>query len=94
VTEFTAVALCGAGGIALGQALVFPGRDERLANLAARGRAAGVMAIGAVVLFFLAGLVEGIFRQLVHSVPIRYAVAAASAALWASYFLLAGRRGP
>ena len=94
VTEFTAVALCGAGGIALGQALVFPGRDERLASLAARGRAAGVMAIGAVVLFFLAGLVEGIFRQLVHSVPVRYAVAAASAALWTSYFLLAGRRGP
>ncbi|HSN89846.1 MAG TPA: stage II sporulation protein M [Anaeromyxobacteraceae bacterium] len=94
VTELTAVALCGAGGIALGQALVFPGREERLAHLAARGREAGVMAIGAVVLFFLAGLVEGIFRQLVHSVPIRYAVAAASAALWASYFLLAGRRRP
>lgn len=91
VTELTAVALCGAGGIALGQALVFPGRDERLAHLAARGRDAGVMVVGAVALFFVAGLVEGIFRQLVHAVPVRYSVAAAFAALWAAYFGRAGR---
>jgi uncharacterized membrane protein SpoIIM required for sporulation len=91
VTELTAVALCGAGGIALGQALVFPGRDERLAHLATRGRDAGVMVVGAVALFFVAGLVEGVFRQLVHAVPVRYSVAAAFAALWAAYFGRAGR---
>jgi uncharacterized membrane protein SpoIIM required for sporulation len=91
VTELTAVALCGAGGLALGQALVFPGRAGRLAGLAGRGREAAVMALGAVALFFVAGLVEGIFRQLVHSVPVRYAVAAAFAALWSAYFLRAGR---
>jgi uncharacterized membrane protein SpoIIM required for sporulation len=94
VTELTAVALCGGAGIALGQALVFPGRDERLAHLAARGRDAGVVVIGAVSLFFVAGLVEGVFRQLVHSVPIRYTVAAAFAAVWAAYFLRAGRSPP
>jgi uncharacterized membrane protein SpoIIM required for sporulation len=92
VTELTAVALCGAGGIALGQALVFPGRDERLHHLSERGRDAAVLAVGAVALFFVAGLVEGIFRQLVHAVPVRYAVAATSAALWAAYFGLAGRQ--
>lgn len=93
VTELTAVALCGAAGLALGQAVVFPGREERRAGLARRGREAALVALGAVALFFVAGLVEGIFRQVVHSVPIRYAVAGASALLLAAYFLFAGRGG-
>jgi len=91
VTELFAVVLCGAGGLVLGQALVFPGRDERLRSLSIRGREAAVLAIGAVGMLFVAGLVEGIFRQLVHSVAARYAVAAAFAALWTAYFTGAGR---
>ncbi|HYD39846.1 MAG TPA: stage II sporulation protein M [Anaeromyxobacter sp.] len=93
VTELTAVALCGAAGLALGQAVIFPGREERKAGLARRGREAALVALGAVALFFVAGLIEGIFRQLVHSIPIRYAVAGATALLWTAYFLLAGRGG-
>ena len=92
VTELSAVALCGAAGLALGQALVFPGRRDRLSALAARGREAAVLVVGAVAMLFVAALVEGIFRQLVHSVPVRYAVAAAFALGWALYFSLAGRR--
>ena len=91
VTELGAVALCGAAGLAMGQALVFPGREERLAGLARRGREAGVVVVGAVGLFFVAALVEGIFRQLVQAVPVRYAVAIASAALWGVYLALAGK---
>ncbi len=92
VTELTAVVLCGAAGMALGQALLFPGREERRAGLARRGREAATIALGAVALFFVAGLVEGIFRQLVHSVPVRYAVAGTSAVLLSAYLLLSGRR--
>jgi uncharacterized membrane protein SpoIIM required for sporulation len=91
VTELTAVALCGAAGLALGQALVFPGREERLAGLARRGREAAVVALGAVALFFAAALVEGVFRQLVHAVPVRYAVALGSAAALFAWLALAGR---
>lgn len=91
ITELTAVALCGAAGLALGQAVIFPGRDERLAGLARRGREAAVIVVGAVTLFFLAGLVEGLFRQLVQSVPARYAMAAVTAALWIVYFGRSGR---
>jgi uncharacterized membrane protein SpoIIM required for sporulation len=91
VTELTAVVLCGAAGMAIGQALVFPGREERLAGLARRGREAAVMALGAVALFFAAALVEGVFRQLVHSVPVRYAVALGSAGVLAAYLLTSGR---
>jgi uncharacterized membrane protein SpoIIM required for sporulation len=91
VTELTAVALCGAGGMALGMALLFPGREERRAGLARRGREAAQLALGAVALFFVAALIEGLFRQLVHLVAVRYAVAGASAVLLAAYLLLAGR---
>jgi uncharacterized membrane protein SpoIIM required for sporulation len=91
VTELSAVALCGAAGLALGQALLFPGREERLAALSRRGREAGVVALGAVFLFFVAALIEGIFRQLVHAVPARYAVAGASALLLTLWLVRAGR---
>ena len=91
VTELGAVVLCGAAGMALGQAVLFPGREERRAGLARRGREAAVVVLGAVGMFFLAALVEGIFRQLVHAVPVRYAVAGCSALLLGSYLLLAGR---
>ncbi|HEY6006345.1 MAG TPA: stage II sporulation protein M [Anaeromyxobacter sp.] len=91
VTELTAVALCGAAGMALGQALLFPGREERLAGLARRGREAGVVALGAVALFFVAALIEGIFRQLVHSVPVRYAVALGAAGVLFAYLATSGR---
>ncbi len=94
VTELTAVTLCGAAGLALGQGLLFPGREERLAGLARRGREAGVVALGAVALFFVAALIEGIFRQLVHSVPVRYAVALGTAAVLFSYLGTSGRERP
>jgi uncharacterized membrane protein SpoIIM required for sporulation len=91
VAELTAVALCGAGGLALAHGLLFPGREERLAALARRGREAGVVVLGAVVLFFAAALVEGIFRQLVHAVPVRLAVAAGSAAVLWTWLATSGR---
>ncbi len=94
VTELTAVALCGGAGLALGQALLFPGGEERLAGLARRGREAGVVAVGAVALFFVAALFEGIFRQLVHAVPVRYAVAFGVAGVLFSYLATSGRDRP
>jgi uncharacterized membrane protein SpoIIM required for sporulation len=94
VTELTAVALCGAAGLALGQALLFPGREERLAGLARRGREAGVVALGAVALFFAAALIEGIFRQLVHAVPVRYAVALGTAGVLFAYLATSGKERP
>lgn len=91
VSELTAVALCGAAGMALGQALLFPGQEQRLAGLARRGREASVVALGAVGLFFVAALIEGIFRQLVHAVPVRYAVAFGTAGVLFSYLATSGK---
>jgi uncharacterized membrane protein SpoIIM required for sporulation len=91
VTELTAVVLCGAAGLLLAQALVFPGARTRIDSLREQGRAAAVIVLGAVVMLFVAGLIEGVFRQTVTSVPIRLTVAGATAAGWIYYFGFAGR---
>lgn len=92
ITELSAVVLCGGAGLVLAQALVFPGRHTRLRNLALKGREAGVVVLGAVAMLFVAGMIEGFFRQLVHDMAVRYLVALGSVVLWALYFARAGRR--
>jgi uncharacterized membrane protein SpoIIM required for sporulation len=86
-TELFAIAVCGAAGFLLADALLFPGRHTRMQNLARHGRDAGVLVIGAVLMFLAAGLVEGVFRQVVHDPASRLVVAAASAAAWVAYLV-------
>jgi uncharacterized membrane protein SpoIIM required for sporulation len=92
ITELTAVVVCGAAGFELAHALVFPGAQARLDALRERGRAAAVLVIGAVAMLFIAGLIEGVFRQVVTSVAIRFSVAGATAAWWIYYVGFVGRR--
>ena len=92
VPELLAVCLCGAAGLVFGAAVLFPGPYRRLENLAARGRDVSQVVIGAIVLLFIAALLEGFFRQLVHSVPVRWTVAATGFVLLSAYFGLVGRR--
>jgi uncharacterized membrane protein SpoIIM required for sporulation len=91
VTELSAVCLCGAAGMAIGTALIFPGRHTRLRNLALRGREVALLAMGAVVMFLVAGLIEGVFRQLVQDVAVRWSLAAVTLVFWSWYFLSVGR---
>jgi uncharacterized membrane protein SpoIIM required for sporulation len=91
VTELGAVCLCGAAGFALGGALVFPGRHTRLQNLAKVGREVATLAIGAVAMLLVAGLLEGFFRQLVTDLVVRWAVVGLSLVFWTWYFLFVGR---
>jgi uncharacterized membrane protein SpoIIM required for sporulation len=91
VAELSAVCLCGGAGLLLGHALLFPGRRTRLASLAARGREAAVLVLGATLLFLGAGLIEGIFRQVVQDVAVRWLVAVASLASLIAYVTAAGR---
>ena len=91
VTEIWAILLCAAAGLRMGQALVFPGRRSRLASLREAGDVAGVVALGCVAMFLVAGLIEGVFRQTVGAQAIRWAVAGSTFVLWSLYFSLAGR---
>lgn len=91
VTELTAIVLCGGAGLHIGHRVVFPGEHSRLHELAASGRRMAIVVAGAVGMLLLAGLVEGIFRQAITAVPVRYALAAVLACAWAVYFAAAGR---
>jgi len=51
-----------------------------------------VIVVCAIAMLFIAGLIEGVFRQTVTSVPIRFTVAGATAAWWIYYFGFVGRR--
>ena len=94
VTELLALILCAGAGLVLARALILPGRSTRLENLAAEGRRAGLIVLGAVVMFGVAAVIEGFFRQLVQDTAVRYAVAAATLVLWTVYFTRAGRERP
>jgi uncharacterized membrane protein SpoIIM required for sporulation len=91
VTEIGALCLCGAAGMVLGSAIVFPGRHTRLRNLALQGREVALLAMGAVTLFLVAGLIEGVFRQTVQSVGARWSLAAVTLVFWTWYFATVGR---
>lgn len=90
-TELLAVALCGGAGLWLGAAFAFPGRQSRLDSLAKTGRKAGMVAIGAVAMLFVAAILEGFGRQLIQDTGLRYMIGAAALILWLAYFALVGR---
>jgi uncharacterized membrane protein SpoIIM required for sporulation len=92
VTEFGAIILCGAGGLVIAQNILFPGRYSRIENLAMRGRVAAQLVVGAVMMFFIAGLIEGGLRQLVADTTARFAIGGVTGACWLAYFTLAGRK--
>ena len=78
-TEFLALILSAAAGL------------KRLIRLARDGRDAAVVMMGAVLLFLLAGLLEGLGRQLVVGMAPRYLLGWGVFAAVVAYFCLAGR---
>ena len=93
VTEIGAVIIAGAGGLVLADKILFPGRYTRLENLARHGREAAQLGGGAVLMLFVAGLIEGGFRQLIGNTEGRFAFAAVTAVLWLAYFLSGRGKG-
>jgi uncharacterized membrane protein SpoIIM required for sporulation len=92
VTEIGAILLCGAAGLVIAEKILFPDQYSRIDSLALRGRAAGDIALGAILMFLVAAILEGGLRQLIASTPWRFAVALSTLVGWLSYFLLSGRR--
>jgi uncharacterized membrane protein SpoIIM required for sporulation len=92
VTELGALILFAAGGLVIAEKILFPGRYSRIENLAMHGRLAAQMAAGAVLMLFVAAILEGGFRQLVASTPLRFIIGFGIGALWLIYFCFAGRK--
>src|SRR5882672_1457776 len=87
-TELFAIALAGAAGFRLGWTLAFPGAQSRIEAMAAAGRKAAIIMTGVVVMLGVAGLLEGIARQVLTDTSLRYAIALFAILLWAAYFYL------
>jgi uncharacterized membrane protein SpoIIM required for sporulation len=90
-TELGALILLAAGGLLIAEKILFPGRYARLDNLALHGRQAAQIAVGAVLMLFVAAILEGGLRQLVASTPLRFGIGFGIGALWISYFSACGR---
>lgn len=93
VTELGAIVLCGAAGLMLGYAIAFPGSRSRLANLAQHGRRAAMVVMGAVFMLLIAGLLEGLGRQLINDTNTRLLIAGATLLIWLGYYVAGGRSG-
>lgn len=91
VTELFAMCLCAAAGLRVGQSFLFPGPYRRWEILARNGRGAATAVVGSVALFAIAATIEGFFRQLVTSIPIRLGLASVTAILLLIYFTRIGR---
>ena len=92
VTELYAIFLAGAAGFIIGGAVAFPGKRSRLSALRASGERAGLVIAGAVVMLFIAALIESFGRQLITDDLTRYIFAGTSLIFWVSYFYIP-RRG-
>ena len=92
VTELLAVALAGAAGLHIGRAVAFPGQRTRLDAAAEAGRQAARVMVGVILMLFIAGILEGVGRQMIISTPVRYSIAAGTGLFWLVY-LLWPRRG-
>lgn len=91
VTELTAIILACAAGLMIGEKMLFPGRYSRMEAMRQHGHRAAQVTLGAIFMLFIAGILEGGFRQYITDTPTRYLIGGLSGVLWLAYFLLAGR---
>ncbi len=85
VTEFGAVILCSAGGLLVAEKILFPGRYSRIESVAQSGGTAARIAVGAMLMFLVAAILEGGFRQLIQSTALRLCIGIGIGALWVMY---------
>jgi uncharacterized membrane protein SpoIIM required for sporulation len=88
VTELFATVLAGAAGFRIGWAVMFPGERTRLEAASQAGRRSGAVVAGVMVMLLLAGVLEGVGRQVIVQDAARFSIALATAALWLGYFYL------
>lgn len=89
--ELTAIAISGAAGLKLAQALIAPGRKSRTRALIDNGKIAIKIMYGAATLFIMAAFVEAFWSSMPLPVMIKYSVAACLWALVIAYFWRVGR---
>lgn len=90
-TELLAICLAGAAGYILASAIIAPGQVRRATALKQAGAQALSIELGCMVMLVIAGFIEGFVSPGALDYASRIAVLLVSIALWALYFLGAGR---
>ncbi len=90
--ELTAIAIAGAGGLVLGDALVHPGQRTRLEALRVRGLEAVQLAGGAAAMLVIAALIEAFWSPAPIPAIWKYSVGGVLWTLVAVYLGIAGRQ--
>jgi len=88
VPELLAIVLCSTGGLAMGLAVIAPGRLGRRAALRRASGDALQLGLGSLVLFVCAALIESFVRESLLSTQARVAVAALAVSALLGYVLL------
>lgn len=90
-TELLAICLAGAAGYIMAAAIVAPGQLRRSTALKRVGGDALTVELGCMAMLVIAGFIEGFVSPSSIDYPSRVGILALSLALWAVYFLGAGR---
>jgi uncharacterized membrane protein SpoIIM required for sporulation len=91
--ELTAVVICGAAGLLLAKALIYPGKYRRVISLRTNGRAAATLVVGAAGMLALAAFVEAFWSSTRAIAPGgKYLVGAVLWLFVLGYLGFAGRR--
>ncbi len=85
-TELFAIIIAGAAGFRIGTAIAFPGRQSRSDSAVQAGRTGATAMGGAVVMLMVAGMLEGIGRQIVLDDLGRYGIGLTMLVAWLLYF--------
>lgn len=92
-TELFAILLAGGAGLHVGRSMAFPGERTVMRAAAEAGPRAALVMAGVVLMLVIAGLLEGLGRQLVDNTQGRFIVGWSVMAIWLAYFF-AFRRLP
>lgn len=89
--ELTAVVVAGGSGLALGWALIDPGRRSRRDAIGEEGRRAVVMVLGLVLTFIVAGIIEGFVTGSPLPTAVRVGIGALAEVAFLLYAFVLGR---
>lgn len=92
VPEIGAIILCGGSGLMLGHRMLNPGDLPRKVAMPRYAAEACIIALAGAPMLYIAGIIEGVFRESAASIGARYALFTFMALLLGAWLLLAGRK--
>ena len=93
-TELLAILLAGGAGLHVGRSMAFPGTRSVLDAAAAAGQRTAAVMAGVVLMLVIAGMLEGLGRQLVDDTIGRLVIGYGMLGFWLVYFGLFRRVSP